>query len=128
MTWIVFWNGREVDADPSGFSGLELQLIKERTGLGFWDLIRGVPKMEPDAVRAVFWTVEKRQNQELKFTDYHGPSYRDIIPHLPAFGEMVEELGKAVKTAVPDKTSEKPGGPDSPTGTPDASSDASTTG
>lgn len=126
MTWKVFWNGREVDADPCGFSGLELQLIKERTKLGFWDLIKGIPKMDPDAVRATFWLVDRRDDQELKFSDYHGPTFRDILPHLPAFKELVEELGKAVKT-LDEETSEKPGIPASPIGTPDASTDVSTT-
>lgn len=126
MSWKVNWNGREIDADPCGFSGLELQLVKERVGLGFWDLIRGIPKMEPDAVRATFWVAERREDQELKFSDYHGPSFRDLIPYLPAFRELVEELGKAVKTL--DETSERPGGPDSPSSTPDASTETFTTG
>ncbi len=124
MTWKVNWNGREIDADPCGFSGLELQMIRERTNLGFWDLIRGIPKMDPDAVRATFWLVEHREDPDLKFTDYHGPAFRDILPYLPAFGEMVEDLGKAVKTL---ETSETPGTRPSPPSTPDVSTGASTT-
>lgn len=127
MTWKVQWNGREVDADPGEFSGLELQMIKERTGLGFWDLIKGIPRMEPDAVRAVFWTVERRDNQELKFSDFPGPSFRDVLPYLGAFKDLVEELGKAVAMQA-GETSETPGTPSLPNGSPDASSDASTTG
>ncbi len=81
--------------------------------------------MDADAVRATFWAVERRDDQELKFTDYHGPAFRDILPYLAAFGEMVEELGKAVKTM--DLTSEKHGGPTSPSSTQDASTEDSTT-
>jgi len=126
VTWKVHWNGREVDADPAGFSGIELQMIKERTGLGFWDLVKGIPKMDPDAVRATFWTVDRREDQELKFSDYAGPSFRDLLPHLAAFGELVEELGKAVKSAV-GETKGMPGTQTSPTSTPDASTEPSTT-
>lgn len=126
MSWKVNWNGRVYDADPGEFSGLELQLIKERTGLGFWDLVKGIPRMDPEATRAVFWTVERREDQELKFSDYAGPSFRDILPHLGTFKELVEELGKAV-TNMADETSETSGIPSSPNGSPDVSNDASTT-
>lgn len=128
MTWIVHWNGKEYDADPSEFSGLELKLVKERTGLGFWDLIRGIPKMDEDAARVTFWIIDRRADPELKFSDYHGPSMRVILPALPAFGELVEELGKAVNVEVKvTRTTETPGTQSSPNGTPDAPSDASTT-
>lgn len=126
MSWIVQWNGKEYDADPGEFSGLELKLIKERTGLGFWDLVKGIPRMDGEALRAVFWTVDRRSDPELKFSDYPGPSVRAIMPHLRAFGELVEELGKEVKS-VASEMSGKPGGQDSPSSTPDVSTEPSTT-
>ncbi len=125
MTWNVFWNGLEYDADPAGFSGLELQEIKQRTGLDFWPLLKGIPRMDPDATRAVFWTVDRRQNPELAFGDYAGPTFRDLLPYLGAYKTLVDDLGKAVETAT-SEASEKPGIPSSPSGT-DASTGASTT-
>lgn len=101
MTWIVPWNGKDYDVDPSEFTGLELSLIKLRTGLSFMDLLGAIPAMDGDAIRAAFWVVDRRENQDLAFSDYAGPSVRVVMPHLPAFGVAVEALGKGLPDEPP---------------------------
>jgi hypothetical protein len=118
VTWIVNWKGTDFDVDPSELDGLELSAIKQRTGMSFADLMRGIGKLDPDAIRAVFWAVEKRADADLKFSEYAGPSMRVIIPALPAYNEAIEDLGKDLPE-IPAKTGSdpSPSSTDVPTGT-----------
>ena len=111
------WKGSDFDVDPSEFDGLELTEIKKRTGLAFTQLIDGLGNLDAEAIRAVFWTVERRSDPELKFSDYRGPSMRVVLPTLPAFTEALDELGKDLP-AIPGKTSSplSPSSTDAPTG------------
>lgn len=120
MSWIVPWNGRDLDVDPCEFSGLELSLIKLRTGYTFKQLIIEVANLDADAIRALFWTVERRGDQELKFSDYAGPSMNVIVPHMVAYNEVMEELGKATGTTATPETDGSPSSPSDSDG-PDAS-------
>lgn len=117
MTWIVTWKGTDFDVDPSEFDGLELTEIKKRTGLTFNQVIDGLAHLDPEAIRAVFWTVERRANPELKFSEYPGPSMRVIIPAMTALNEAIEDLGKDLPE-IPEKTSSPPSpdSTDAPTG------------
>ena len=112
MTWIVAWKGTDFDVDPSEFDGLELTEIKKRTGLTFQQLMDGIGHLDAEAIRAVFWTVERRNDPELKFADYKGPSMRVIIPVLPALGEALDDLGKDLPATLG-----KTGSPPSPSST-----------
>ena len=98
MTWIVEMDGKQLDVDPLDFTGLELSLIKQRTGLAFRPLLAALADLDGDAWRVLFWIADRRDNQELKFTDYAGPSMRLItanIDGLDAALESLEDLGKA---------------------------------
>lgn len=126
MSCIVPWNGRDYDIDPLDLSGLELKEIKLRAGFTFKELIPAVGNLDADAVRALFWAVERRGNADLKFSDYEGPTMRTFLPHLPAWiANLTEgEVGKALGlTAESGETSETSGSPSSPTDSdgPDAS-------
>lgn len=128
MSWIVTWNDREYDVDPLGFSGLELSLIKQRTGMGFTKLMQeGIPDMDGDALRALFWVVDRRTDPELKFSEYGGPPLRVILPSLPGFiasaEQMADDLGKATTPTI-----ETNGSPGSPNSSPPAETEPSTTG
>lgn len=117
MTWIVTWKGTDYDVDPSEFDGLELTEIKKRTGLNFQQLLDGLGHLDPEAIRAVFWTVERRQSPDLKFSEYAGPSMRVIVPALPALNEAIDDLGKDLPE-IPERTSShaSPTSTDAPTG------------
>lgn len=130
MTWIVNWNGREYDVDPLTFSGLELSEIKLRTSFTFRKLIiEGIPDMDPDAIRALFWTVDRRSDPDLKFSEYGGPPAEVWLPTLPSFADsaaaLADGLGKAMPTTP---TTETTGTPSSPSSTPPPSTEPSTTG
>lgn len=113
MTWIVPWNGTDYDVDPSEFTGLELSLVKQRTGMSFTDLMRGAIGLDGDAIRALFWVVDRRQDQSLAFSDYAGPSIRTVMPHIAGLGEVADELGKALPDAKPGSAG-SPSSSDSP--------------
>lgn len=118
MTWIINWNGRDYNVDPTEFSGLELKMVKERTGFNLTSLCNALAReQDGDALRVLFWVVDRRDNQELKFTDYHGPSLSVVIPHLDGLNASLDaltgDLGKA-RT----QTTETSGGPTSPSSTP----------
>lgn len=129
MSWIVNWNGKEYDVDPLVFSGLELSEIKLRTGFTFRKLIvEGIPDMDPDAIRALFWTVDRRTDSDLKFSEYGGPPAEVWLPAMPAFTKSATALADGMGKAMPTTpTTETTGTPSSPSSTPDASSDASMT-
>jgi hypothetical protein len=100
VTWLVNWNGKEYDADPTEFSGLELKKVKLRTGLKYKELINGISHLDPDALNAVFWVVDQRENPDLKFDDYSGPSIKVVLPYMEAWNEAMEEVGKALTPAT----------------------------
>jgi hypothetical protein len=110
MSFVVDWDGRQFDIDPNEFTGLELAEIKIRTTWSYRELIRELGGMDSEAFRVLFWTVDKRDNQELKFSEYAGPPPRVYVPHYKAFiDEVTGLLGKAVpKEETP--TTETTGG------------------
>lgn len=110
MTWIVPWKGTDWDVDPTEFTGLELSLIKQRTSLSFSQIVEGVADLDGDSIRALFWTVERRNDPDLKFSEYDGPPVGIVIAHLTAFNVAMEEMGKALNP-------ETDGFPDSPSST-----------
>lgn len=102
MTWIVAWNGRDYDIDPGEFTGRELAEIKRRAGFSYRQLMtEALPDFDADAIRAVFWTVERRQDPNLSFADYDGPPMRVFIAGFDGFPPLVEELGKVLEAAIP---------------------------
>lgn len=110
MTWLVQWNGKEYDVDPSEFTGLELSEIKIRIGQTFTQLLRGIPEFEPDVIRVLFWTVDRRTSPDLKFSEYAGPPMKIVVPELDAFTDRMGELGKSRR---PNQTTETDGSPGS---------------
>lgn len=111
MSWIVPWQGRDYDIDPSEFSGLELKQVKLRTSLTYKQLIQAVGQLDGEAICALFWTVDRRDNPDLRFEDYGGPPIKLIVAHLDGFEAAMDDLGKAIKETQP--TSGSPGSPSS---------------
>lgn len=97
MSWIVPWQGKEYDVDPADFSGIELSMIKQRTGYSFKTLMSEVADLDADAMRALFWTIDRRTDPELKFGEYPGPSMATVLPHIEGFTAAMNALteGKA---------------------------------
>jgi hypothetical protein len=112
VTWLVPWNGKEYDVDPLEFTQLEMSAIKERTKLSFNALMNGACNLDGDAIRALFWTVDRRENPDLKFSDYPGPPLKVVIPHIEILGEVAAAVLKAMRAA-----NEKGGSVLSPSGT-----------
>jgi hypothetical protein len=107
VSWLVEFNGKELNIDPTDFTGLELSLIKQRTGLNFGAIVEGLRGLDGDAIRALFWAAERRTDPEIKFSDYDGPSLRFFVLHLDGLIKAMDELGKAM-------TPETDGSPSSP--------------
>lgn len=107
MTWLIEWNGQELNIDPLDLNGLELSLIKQRTTYTFRDLSKALQDVDGDAVRALFWIAERRINPDLAFGEYEGPPIRLFLEHLDGLTEAVGDLGKA-------PTPETDGSPSSP--------------
>lgn len=132
MSWIIEWNGREYDVDPSEFSAGELKLIKQRTGLTYRKLIEAIGEQDGEAICALFWVVDHRADPDVKFTDYQGPPMKLIIAGLDGFNTAMEDLGKAMgiqeTKAETTQTTPTDGGPSSPSSTPPSSTETSTTG
>lgn len=108
MSWIIPWNGVDHDVDPGEFTGREMKLVKDRTGLTYRTLIEAVAALDGEAVCALFWVVARRSDPDLKFTDFDGPPMKLVIDHFPEFGEVMDDLGKALTRATN-------GSPSSPT-------------
>jgi len=105
VSWIVAWNGRDYDIDPGEFTGRELGEVKKRVGLTFTELMfDALPKFDADAIRAVFWIVDRRDDSTLKFDDYDGPPMKVYLAGLAGWAPLAEAMGKAVNSAVPDPT------------------------
>jgi hypothetical protein len=118
LSVIVPWQGEEYDVDPSELTGLELGLIKQRTGLSFSDLVSGIATFDADALRAVFWVNDRRRDDTINFSDYAGPPMKVFLPYLEVYTTAMEELGKA----LPDSPAETPG-----SGGSESSSDSTST-
>lgn len=115
MTWLVEWGGRTLDADPFELTGQELSEIKKRTGLTFGQLLEGVSTLDGDAVQGLFWAIERRENPDLKFTDYAGPPVRAVLQAIDALNTLAaEEAGKASPAAGSTETTATDGSPSSP--------------
>lgn len=112
--WVVVWNGTEYRPDPTDFSGLELGLIKQRTGLTYRGLIGGIASLDDEAIRAVFWLVDRRANPNLNFSDYEGPSTRVLLPSMKVFNAAMEAVGKALGMDDDETTPETSGSGSSP--------------
>lgn len=99
MSLPIEWKGRTVDVDPEEYSTLELGEVYKRTGLNYPELLLGVLSGNGDAVRALFWVVDRRDDPELKFDGYAGPPMRVWRELLPHFSVLSVELGKATVAA-----------------------------
>ncbi len=119
MSLIIPWGGQEYDVDPAELTMAELREIKQRTGLGFLDLLSGLPQLDPDAVNGLFWTVDRRTVPDLKFAGYVGPRAADLLAHYGQITEWSVSLGKLLGI-TPDETG-SPGSPNS-TDTPPSNS------
>jgi hypothetical protein len=109
VPWPIDWNGSERDFDPTDFTVRELSEIRRVAGFnGLMELITAIQAMDPDAFRAVFWTVDRRDNGDLRFGDYDGPTMRQVINSLKSLAIMEDE-------------EEEPGKDDSSTSTTDGS-------
>lgn len=117
MTWIVTWNGVDYDVDPSELNGLELKLIKDRSGLTYNDLLKGIFTFDGEAICAVFWAAARRTDPELKFSDFAGPPLRLVMANLEGLTAAMEDLGKAM--GMPDDETPETNGSASSPSTPD---------
>lgn len=102
MSLIVEWNGKAYDVDPGELSQRELDLIEQRTGQTWREVLVGALRPEPNAVRALFWVVDRRDEPDLRYSDYDGPPMKVWLPKLAEYREaVVEPLGKAITAAIP---------------------------
>lgn len=115
MSWIVPWQGKDYDVDPHEFSAREMREIKRVTGLGYEELISALPKFDGDAIAALFWTVDRRDNPELSYASYDGPSLKVVMAQLDGLNAALEELGKAMGMEETE-TDSTPTSPSSPNG------------
>lgn len=128
MSWIVQWNGKDYDVDPTEFTGMELKLVKERTGLSYSGLIRGLKEQDGDAICALFWIAARRENQSLNYGDFEGPPLRLVLANLHGLLAAMEELGKLMEATAATRTTGTAGIPSSPSGSLDVSTEPSMTG
>ena len=98
MTYMVEFNGHELNIDPADFTGLELSLVKQRSGLTFRSIAQGLQELDGDAIRVLFWVAERRHDPDVKFSDYEGPSLRFFMKHVDGLGEALDDLGKGASS------------------------------
>lgn len=96
MSWLVDWDGTTYDVDPTEFTALEMSAIKQRAGLTFQQLLQRLVEFDGDAIRAVFWTVERRASPDLKFSEYAGPPVRVIMSQIGGLVAVIDQVGKAL--------------------------------
>ncbi len=121
MSWIINWNGKDYDVDPGEFSGRELKEIKLRTQLTYSKLMDAIAReQDGEAICALFWTVDRRSNPDLKFDTYEGPPLKLVLANLDGLNTAMEELGKAmgIQDKAETQTTETTGSPSSPSSTP----------
>lgn len=116
MTWIVTWNGVDYDVDPTEFTGMELKLLKQRTGLTFNTLTASLLEYDGEAICGLFWVAARRADPELKYTEFEGPPLKLVMANLDGLNTALDELGKAM--GMPDEIPETNGSESSPS-TPD---------
>lgn len=123
MSLIVQWEGRDYDLDLTGYSGRDLDALEQRTGETWrWSLV-GMCSLKPNAVRSPFWLTDRRENPDLKWSEYDGPPVSVVMPHVPALRGIVDAVGKAI---IPPQVPDTGGSDDSPS-TVDIPPDSSTT-
>lgn len=128
MSWIINWNGKDYDVDPSEFSGRELKEIKLRTQLTYSKLMEAVAReQDGEAICALFWTVDRRTTPDLKFDTYEGPPLKLVLANLDGLNTAMEELGKAMGVEETTPTTETTGTPSSPSSSPPPLTEPSTT-
>lgn len=99
MTLAIDWNGKTYDVDPNEFTVRELDLIEQKTGLNWSNLLLTALRFQPNAIRALFWLVDQRDQPDLKFSSYEGPPMKVWTPHVVEWAALVDDLGKLVKAA-----------------------------
>lgn len=109
MSWVVRWRDKDYDVDPGDLDGWELSQIKQKVGLTYKALLIGVGELDADAIRALFWIVDRRDQPDLQFSDYRGPSINTIMPHMAAYAAMMEAVGKLVPDVPDTATTETTG-------------------
>lgn len=118
MTWIATWDGVEYDIDPSEFTVEEMRQVKLMTGLSYSKLLTALPEMDPDAIKALFWVVKRREDHALKFSEFDGPPMKVFMAALAGVDAMADQLGKLLdgvgKMAPAPETTSTAGIPDSP--------------
>lgn len=114
MSLVIEWNGREYDIDPGTFLQAEMRLIKQRAGISSYPtLMQGLITLDADAIAAVFWINDYRDNPDLKFGDYPGPPTQVLLDHMEELAELAAVvLGKL----DPMERLGTPGSPGSPNG------------
>lgn len=117
MSLIVEWNGKKYDVDPSGFNQRELDLIEQRTGMDWKTLLTGAVDCQPNAVRALFWLTDQREDRDLKYSDYDGPPLSLWLSHLGEIKAIADALGKVVTAQLgTDGSDDSPSTVDTPPG------------
>jgi hypothetical protein len=116
VSWIINWNGVDYDVDPSEFTGGELKLVKERTGLRYSELVQNILAFDGEAICAIFWVAARRTNPELKFSEFDGPPLRLVMANLEGLNAAMDDLGKAM--GMPDEENPETNGSDSSPSTP----------
>lgn len=109
MTVLVQWKGRDYDLDVRNLTTRELDLIQQRTALDWYDVLNGLVRVEPNAIRAIFWVHDQRDDAALSFRDYDGPPLSVVLDDLPQLRDVMQAVGKAIRVVV---------GPDASTGPP----------
>jgi hypothetical protein len=112
VSLVIPWQGKEYDIDPGNFAIAELRAVKERTGLTYPKLIDGLADMDPDAIAVLFWTVARRDDSALKYSEFAAPTINELLPYWSAVGEWGDAVGKAITG-----TGDEAGSPGSPSGT-----------
>lgn len=114
MSLVIEWQGREYDVDLREFSQREMGLIEQKAGLDWQELLIGAWRMKPDALRALFWIVDRRSNPELTFGDYDGPPLWVWLEHVSEWKSIMDDLGKVIKAASGEEVPEADGSESSP--------------
>lgn len=99
MSLIINWQGRDYNVDPADLNQRELDLIHQRTGLTWGDLVTGGLRPDPNAVRALFWIVDQRTKPDLQYSAYDGPPMGLWLRHIAGYRDVVQDLGKLMTEA-----------------------------
>lgn len=132
MSWIVEWNGVEYDIDPSEFTTSELKQVKILTQFRYRKLLDAVADLDPEAIHILFYTVAKRTDPNLKYSEFEGPPLKVFLAGLGGMEAMVNDLGKlldgvAEKLKPPTSTTTPTSGTDDSASTVDSSGEPTIT-